>query len=408
MSMYGRNTNNRFSGYYSDLAELTAQKPKGIDGEWVVITSLNKKYYWDISSLAWTNGGSIDSTEDTLQDISDELLVASGLETYPIQTVGTTPVELTFTGKTNVIKITSVQGNGGILYIGKSNVTSAGANRMCQMNPGDTIILKFNDASVPLYIVASIASQQFVKYSIIGDGISDSDIVKDSLRLRNSSGAIINPSTAENQASEISWLTSINTNTENTRYAVAKLLNKSDYLNSSDAQKYISVDFPQDNSKFGHDKVRLQVNERSQDTGVNYGGEIYQAEGDSINSGSGLVVVDIARQMFDFTERAIANIEYSMSSPSGTSDTGTLLIEVNGYNKSLDEYQVIGRILFNIDSNSKNNLISQKTFRIPVVMDWNATDSRFGFVTFKNINGTISDSRTFFSVLLTSYQFKDL
>lgn len=62
MSMYGRNTNNRFSGYYSDLPELIGQKPEGIDGEWVIITSLNKKYYWDISTRAWTDGGSIDAT----------------------------------------------------------------------------------------------------------------------------------------------------------------------------------------------------------------------------------------------------------------------------------------------------------------------------------------------------------
>ena len=62
MSMYGRNTNNRFSGYYSDLSELTGQKPEGVDGEWVIITSLNKKYYWDISSRTWTDGGSIDAT----------------------------------------------------------------------------------------------------------------------------------------------------------------------------------------------------------------------------------------------------------------------------------------------------------------------------------------------------------
>lgn len=76
MSMYGRNTNNRFSGYYSDLPELIGQKPDGIDGEWVIITSLNKKYYWDISTRAWTDGGSIDATlanqatEETLQSIA--------------------------------------------------------------------------------------------------------------------------------------------------------------------------------------------------------------------------------------------------------------------------------------------------------------------------------------------------
>ena len=92
MSMYGRNTNNRFSGYYSDLSELTGQKPEGVDGEWVIITSLNKKYYWDISSRTWTDGGSIDATlaaqgnintatEEILQSITGNQYVSSNIDT---------------------------------------------------------------------------------------------------------------------------------------------------------------------------------------------------------------------------------------------------------------------------------------------------------------------------------------
>ena len=77
--------------------------------------------------------------------------------------VGTAAVEVTFTMATKQIIITADPVNSGTLYVGNSNVTSAGANAITYLGPGDSIILDFDDTSVPVYVVASTSSQNFFK-----------------------------------------------------------------------------------------------------------------------------------------------------------------------------------------------------------------------------------------------------
>ena len=175
MSIYGRNTNNRFSGYYSDLLELVGQKPVGIDGEWVIVTTLNKKYYWDISSSAWTDGGSIDSTVSGQDDIITAINNISGLGAATdlfgtgLVSVGTTRVEVSLTGTTKsiVIQYPAISTNTGTLYIGKSNVTNAGANAFCSLLPGMSARINYNDATNAIYVISNTASQKFIAGALI-------------------------------------------------------------------------------------------------------------------------------------------------------------------------------------------------------------------------------------------------
>lgn len=80
--------------------------------------------------------------------------------------VGTTAVEVTFTAETKSIIITADASNGGTLYVGGSTVTSAGANALTFLGAGDVLTIDYDDATTPIYVVASVASQYFWKGAI--------------------------------------------------------------------------------------------------------------------------------------------------------------------------------------------------------------------------------------------------
>jgi len=75
--------------------------------------------------------------------------------------VGTDPVEVEFTGETRVILITADADNQGWLYVGKSDVDSDGNNAFTLLGPGESQEMQYNDSTNPLYVVASIADQNF-------------------------------------------------------------------------------------------------------------------------------------------------------------------------------------------------------------------------------------------------------
>ncbi len=105
------------------------------------------------------------NNRDVLLDISKKLskAQATDIEGGGIITVGTTPIELTFSGTTETISIIAHIDNPGVLYIGESNVTSAGANAAYTLWAGTPFSIDYDDVTNPLYIVASVADQKFIK-----------------------------------------------------------------------------------------------------------------------------------------------------------------------------------------------------------------------------------------------------
>jgi len=81
-------------------------------------------------------------------------------------TIGTTAVEITFTGKTQSISIKSASTNTGIIFIGASDVTSAGLNAMGELTADSPLTLDLNDASAPVYAVSDTASQTIYKLAL--------------------------------------------------------------------------------------------------------------------------------------------------------------------------------------------------------------------------------------------------
>jgi len=89
------------------------------------------------------------------------LSISNNLEGKGKVAVGTTAVEITFTGTPQSIIISADTSNSGTLYIGKSDVTSLGANAIAFLEAGESVEIDYDDTSNALYVVASEASQNY-------------------------------------------------------------------------------------------------------------------------------------------------------------------------------------------------------------------------------------------------------
>lgn len=116
----------------------------------------------DISAGTQTNDVKItlDGEEITVGSRSD-------LEGGGKISVGTTAVEVTFTGTTTSIIVSADTSNTGTLYIGKSNVTNTGGNAMAFLEAGESLTIDYNDSSNAVYVVASVSSQNFFKGALL-------------------------------------------------------------------------------------------------------------------------------------------------------------------------------------------------------------------------------------------------
>lgn len=81
--------------------------------------------------------------------------------------VGTTAVEVAFTGTTTTIIISADPENTGLLYVGKSDIDSNGNNSLTFLEAGEDIVIRYDDRENPVYIVASIASQNYFKGALL-------------------------------------------------------------------------------------------------------------------------------------------------------------------------------------------------------------------------------------------------
>ena len=81
-------------------------------------------------------------------------------------TVGTTAVEMTFTGVTQSIMIQSDPDNTGRVWFGGATIDSTGANALGQLEPGDAVTMDLNDAAAAVYAVSDTASQNVFKATL--------------------------------------------------------------------------------------------------------------------------------------------------------------------------------------------------------------------------------------------------
>ncbi len=92
---------------------------------------------------------------------------ADNFEGAPV-TVGTSAVKITFAGRTGVISLQSDHGNSSSkIWVGKSNVTSAGANAMARLGQGESLTIELDDNSNAVYVVSDTAAQTVFKLALI-------------------------------------------------------------------------------------------------------------------------------------------------------------------------------------------------------------------------------------------------
>lgn len=103
------------------------------------------------------------ATEETLQKIAPGTNLIGGGKI----SVGTTPVEVSFSGTTKSITISADKDNTGTLYVGKSDVLSDGSNAVTFLRASDSLTINYDDATNAIYVVASVASQFFWKGALL-------------------------------------------------------------------------------------------------------------------------------------------------------------------------------------------------------------------------------------------------
>ena len=91
----------------------------------------------------------------TTEGISDDM------EGKGQTSVGTTAVEVAFTGTPKSVIISADPANSGTLYVGKSDVASNGANAFCFLAAGESVTIDYDDTSNAVYVVGSAASQNY-------------------------------------------------------------------------------------------------------------------------------------------------------------------------------------------------------------------------------------------------------
>jgi len=116
-------------------------------------------------SGAATNSGNFKVSVEEFESSANP--VRTDMEGGGKVSVGTSAVEMTFTGETNSIILTADTDNTGVLYVGKSDVDNTGANAIAFLESGDNIVLSYNDSDNALYVVSDTASQNVWKGSLL-------------------------------------------------------------------------------------------------------------------------------------------------------------------------------------------------------------------------------------------------
>ncbi len=78
-------------------------------------------------------------------------------------TVGTSAIEVTFSGTPITITITADPTNSGTIYVGESNIASNGDNAGWPLVAGASVSLDYDDTTNAIYVISNIAAQTAYK-----------------------------------------------------------------------------------------------------------------------------------------------------------------------------------------------------------------------------------------------------
>jgi hypothetical protein len=124
-----------------------------------------KKPNGDYVNAEYTTGGNPKTSVEEYDDSVSPF--RKNIEGKGVQTVGTSAVELAFTGVTRSIMVTALETNTGYIYIGKSDVTSAGANSIEILRPGENFTIDYDDVDNAIYVVGSASGQEYIAGAVL-------------------------------------------------------------------------------------------------------------------------------------------------------------------------------------------------------------------------------------------------
>jgi len=80
--------------------------------------------------------------------------------------IGTSAVEITFTGVTKGVMITADHANGTMVYLGGSTVAQSGSSAIVSLYPGESCSFDLNDSGVAVYCVGGTTGQKVYKFAL--------------------------------------------------------------------------------------------------------------------------------------------------------------------------------------------------------------------------------------------------
>lgn len=130
------------------------------DAELVKAVITGKNPSGTFVNITTTTAGNLKSSIEEYDDAANP--VRKDMEGLGKVAIGTTATEVAFTGTpTHSVIIRADRNNTGLLFIGESNITNLGANSITYLEAGDSVTIDYDDADNAVYVVASVASQNF-------------------------------------------------------------------------------------------------------------------------------------------------------------------------------------------------------------------------------------------------------
>jgi hypothetical protein len=318
------------------------------------------------------------ATETTQSKISAKLDPATDIETQDLITVGLTAVEIPFTNDAGQVILCAGDANSGNIFIGKSDVQNNGNKAFAVLAPGQTRAFPYDKSVNALYAISNTFNQKLSASLKLGNG----SITFDGFDSR------ISPN-----------LAAINSNTSGIlgQFVSPNFVNKQNIILNG------GTDFPSENNSFGPHKVRKSSNERT-DT-INAGGDWFGCSGRDLDSGGGIVTVDISRQNLDHQYRALESVKFKITNNVAAPEAGVVEVRLIGFNEQIKAYVPKAFTCLEINTTKLTDKDTYVCGMTPTVIAWNRADLRFGYIEFRDVGGTLSLPETLIEVLLEDYSF---
>ncbi len=120
----------------------------------------------DVAIVTAANGLQVDVTRSALPIgaaiAANQTPTPTGINGGPV-TVGTSEVELAFTGTTRLIAIKAASTNTGLIWFGLTGITNVGGDALGELTADQAVEIEIDDALAAIYVISDTAAQTVYK-----------------------------------------------------------------------------------------------------------------------------------------------------------------------------------------------------------------------------------------------------